>query len=37
MIKIMGDFGIHLYENDFALDIKGEYEEGLRNGVSNCI
>ena len=31
----MGDFGIHLYENDFVLDVKESYEEGLRNKVNN--
>ena len=33
----MGDFGIHLYENDFALDIKGDYEEGLAMEIDNVI
>ena len=33
----MGDFGIHLYENDFALDIKGDYEEGLAKEIDNVI
>lgn len=31
----MGDFGKHLYENDFALDIKGDYEDGLAKGIDN--